>query len=62
MTFFNLDPMNVNSLECVSMINQEYKIRPEIINLNTNERQETIKNINVQLFNLINENKTHKMA
>ena len=62
MTFFNLDPMNVNSLECVSMINREYKIRPEIINLNTNERQETIKNINVQLFNLINENKTHKMA
>ena len=29
--------LNVNSLECVSMNNQECKIRPEIINLNTNE-------------------------
>ena len=35
MTFFNLS--NVNSLECVSMNNQECKIRTEIINLNTNE-------------------------
>ena len=37
MTFFNLDLLNVNSLEYVSMNNQECKIRPEIINLNTNE-------------------------
>ena len=29
--------MNVNSLECVSMNNQECKIKPEIINVNTNE-------------------------
>ena len=35
MTFFNLS--NLNSLECVSMNNQEGKIRTEIINLNTNE-------------------------
>ena len=35
MTFFNLS--NVNYLECVSMNNQECKIRTEIINLNTNE-------------------------
>ena len=35
MTFFNLS--NVNSLECVSMNNQECKIRTEIINLNNNE-------------------------
>ena len=34
-TFFNL--LNVNSLECVSMNNQECKIRTEIINLNTDE-------------------------
>ena len=34
-TFFNLS--NVNSLECVSMNNQECKVRTEIINLNTNE-------------------------
>ena len=33
-TFFNLS--NVNSLECVSMNNQECIIRTEIINLNTN--------------------------
>ena len=35
MTFFNLS--NANSLKCVSMNNQECKIRPEIININTNE-------------------------
>ena len=33
MTFFSC---NVNSLECVSVNNQECKIRPEIISLNTN--------------------------
>ena len=37
MTFFNFNLSNVNSLECVSMNNQECKIRPEIINLNANE-------------------------
>ena len=37
MTFFNFNLSNVNSLEFVSMNNQECKIRPEIINLNTNE-------------------------
>ena len=37
MEFFNLDPLNVNSLEFVSMNNQERKIRTEIINVNTNE-------------------------
>ena len=35
MIFFNLS--NVNSLECVSINNEECKIRTEIINLNTNE-------------------------
>ena len=35
MKLFN--PSNVNSLECVSINNQECKIRIEIINLNTNE-------------------------
>ena len=34
MTFFSLS--NVNILECVSMNNQECKIRTEIININTN--------------------------
>ena len=37
MTVLNFDLSNVNSLECVSMNNQECKIRTEIINLNTNE-------------------------
>ena len=37
MAFFSSNVLNVNSLECVSMNNQECKIRPEIINLNTNE-------------------------
>ena len=37
MTFFNFNLSNVNSLKCVSMNNQERKIRPEIINLSTNE-------------------------
>ena len=42
MTFFGFNgivliPSNVNPLECVSMKNQECKIRSEIINVNTNE-------------------------
>ena len=37
MSFFNFNPSNVNSLECVSMNNQGCKIKPEIISLNTNE-------------------------
>ena len=37
MTFFNLNPLNANSLECVSINNEKYKVRPEIINVNNNE-------------------------
>ena len=37
MIFFNFNPSNANSLECVSMNNQKCKIRPEIINVNNNE-------------------------
>ena len=37
MKFFGFSPSNVNFLECVSMKNEECKIRPEIINVNTNE-------------------------
>ena len=36
-TFINFNLSNVNSLECVSMNNEECKIRTEIINLNNNE-------------------------
>ena len=37
MTIINFNLSSVNSLECVSMNNQECKIRTEIINLNNNE-------------------------
>ena len=36
-TFFSFTVLNVNSLESVLMNNQECKIRPEIISINTNE-------------------------
>ena len=36
-TFFSYNVLSVNYLECVSMNNQESKIRSEIINVNTNE-------------------------
>ena len=36
-TFFSYNVLNVNSLKCVSMNNQECKIRSEIITVNTNE-------------------------
>ena len=35
MMFFNCNSSNVNLLECVLMKNQECKIRPEIININS---------------------------
>ena len=37
MTIFRFSRLNVNSLECVSMNNQECKIRTKIININNNE-------------------------
>ena len=37
MTFFNFNILNINSLECLSMNNQECKERPKIINTNNNE-------------------------
>ena len=72
---------SVNPLECVSMNNQKRKVRPEIVNLNSNEPlfypfsirtskcsgscdsindpyaklcvPDTVKNLNVKVFNLI---------
>ena len=35
--FFSYNVLNVNSVERVSMNNQERKIRSEIVNINTNE-------------------------
>ena len=37
MMSFSCNILNVNSLECVSMSNQECKSRPEIINVNRDE-------------------------
>ena len=37
MTFFSFHPSNINSLKCVSMNNQECKVRDEIINTNNIE-------------------------
>ena len=36
-TFFSYNVLNANSLECVSMNNQECKTRTKIINMNDNE-------------------------
>ena len=35
--FFGCSLSSVNPLECVSMNNQECKVRPEIVNVNSNE-------------------------
>ena len=37
MTFLSFNVLNVNFLECVSMNNQEFKVRSETIKVNTNE-------------------------
>ena len=37
MMFFSCNLSSVNPLECVPMNNQECKVRPEIININSNE-------------------------
>ena len=47
MTFFNFNLSNSNSLECVSINNQDCKIRLEIINVNTNEPMFYLYSINI---------------
>ena len=37
MMFFSCNLSSVNSLECVSMSNQEWKVRPAIINVKSND-------------------------
>ena len=37
MNFIGCNVLNLNSLECVSVNNQEHKIRSEIINVSTNK-------------------------
>ena len=76
-----------NALECISMKNQECKVRPEIININSNNPilypfsvkinrcsgncnnindlyakiciSDTVKNVNVKVFNLMTLNLKH---
>ena len=36
MTFFDFNVLSVNSLECISIKNQECKVREKVINVNTN--------------------------
>ena len=37
MIIFSFNPSNIDSIKCVSMNNQEYKIRTKLININNNE-------------------------
>ena len=37
MMFFSCNLPSVNSLKCISMNNQECKVRPEIVNVNSDE-------------------------
>ena len=37
MMFFGSNSLSVNPLECVSMNNQEHKVRPEIVNVSSND-------------------------
>ena len=55
--FFSGNLSNVNSLKCVSMINEERKVRPEIININSNEPSFYKVNINKcnRSYNKIND-------
>ena len=54
MMFFGYNLSSVNPLECVSMNNQKCKVRPEIINVNSNEPVFFIllvlKQVNVVVF------------
>ena len=33
----SVNPLNSNLFKCVSMTNQEYKVRPQIVNVNSDE-------------------------
>ena len=62
-TFFIFNVLSVNSLECVSINNQECKIRSEIINTNNNEPVFYPFSIKVnECSRSCNNNKTNKMA
>ena len=52
MYFANLS--NVNSVECISMKNQECKVRPEIININSNNPMFYPFSVKINRFNCNN--------
>ena len=37
MMFFGCNVLNVNPLKCVSINNQEFRAKPEVMNINSNE-------------------------
>ena len=42
MTFFSFNLLSVNSLKCISVKNQECKVREEVVNVNTNKPVEIV--------------------
>ena len=38
MVFFGCNLKNVNSLKCISINNQEYTVRPEIVSVNSDNK------------------------
>ena len=60
--FFSCNVLKLNSLESASMNNQECKIRPEIININTNESLFYLYNIKInRCKGSCNTIKTHRL-
>ena len=49
-TFFGCNVLNVNPLKCVSMNNQEYKIRPQTIVINSNEPSYYLYNVEINKY------------
>ena len=59
MMFFACNLSSANLLECVSTDNQECKVRPEIVNVNSSEPlfyPFNIKTMNIKVFNLMSRN------
>ena len=73
MMFFGCNLLSVNPLKCISMSNQEFKVRPEIVNVNSDKYSgscnnindpyaklfvlDVVKNINLKVFNLMSRTK-----
>ena len=50
MTVFNFNVLSANSLECISMKNQECKVREEVIHVNTNNPVFSIFSVKVNKY------------